>query len=346
VLMNSAWTDTETKKVIEKYKDRNIKIYTFEQRKFPRLYKDTRRPVPKNTSNLKEWYPPGSGDIYESFYNSGLMEKFINEGKEFAFLSNVENFGGNLGKRHMKLLNLICTSDYDFLTEVAERLITDHLGGIFVADDRTHSIRLLELSQVPLEYVDHFKANKFMYWNTNSLWVRLSPLQKKIKSGEFTLGVIANTRSVDGKNYVQLEMPAATAVQSFSKCAAVIVPRSRYLEVKTTADLFVLQSNIYSIDSDGRYAMNPARVFPTSPIVKLGEQFSSYSEYMKRFGGSLPNILELDHLTVSGNVYFGKGIELKGNVIIVANHGEQISIPDGATLENKIIAGNMRILDH
>ena len=61
---------------------------------------------------------------------------------------------------------------------------------------------------------------------------------------------------------------------------------------------------------------------------------------------SIPDILHLDHLTVSGSVNFGKGISLKGTVIIMANYGEHIDIPDGAILENKIVSGNLRILEH
>lgn len=37
---------------------------------------------------------------------------------------------------------------------------------------------------------------------------------------------------------------------------------------------------------------------------------------------------------------------LKGTVIIIANHGDRIDIPAGAILENKIVSGNLRILDH
>jgi hypothetical protein len=36
----------------------------------------------------------------------------------------------------------------------------------------------------------------------------------------------------------------------------------------------------------------------------------------------------------------------QGTVIIIANHGDRIDIPSGAMLENKIVSGNMRILDH
>ena len=39
-------------------------------------------------------------------------------------------------------------------------------------------------------------------------------------------------------------------------------------------------------------------------------------------------------------------VSLKGTVIIIANHGDRIDIPAGAILENKIVSGNLRILDH
>lgn len=40
-------------------------------------------------------------------------------------------------------------------------------------------------------------------------------------------------------------------------------------------------------------------------------------------------MLELDHLTVSGDVKFGRKVTLRGTVIIVANEGNRIEIPDG-----------------
>ena len=39
-------------------------------------------------------------------------------------------------------------------------------------------------------------------------------------------------------------------------------------------------------------------------------------------------------------------VSLRGTVIIIANHGDRIDIPAGAILENKIVSGNLRILDH
>lgn len=66
---------------------------------------------------------------------------------------------------------------------------------------------------------------------------------------------------------------------------------------------------------------------------------------MSRFS-SIPDMLELDHLTVSGDVTFGKNVVLRGTVIIIANHGDRIDVPAGANLENKIMSGNLRILAH
>jgi len=87
------------------------------------------------------------------------------------------------------------------------------------------------------------------------------------------------------------------------------------------------------------------RSFPTTPLVKLGTTFDKVQEFLKRFL-SIPDMLELDHLTVQGDVTFGRNVTLKGTVIIIANHGDRIDIPAGAFIENKIVSGNLRILDH
>ena len=37
---------------------------------------------------------------------------------------------------------------------------------------------------------------------------------------------------------------------------------------------------------------------------------------------------------------------LQGTVIIIAQESDQIDIPAGSVLENKIVTGNLRVLDH
>ena len=123
------------------------------------------------------------------------------------------------------------------------------------------------------------------------------------------------------------------------------ISRSRFLPVKKSSDLLLIMSNLYSLQN-GALDMSPDRMFQTTPLIKLGDQhFKKVNEFLQRFG-SIPDIIELDHLTVSGDVTFGKGVSLRGTVIIIANQGDRIDIPPGAIIENKIVSGNLRILDH
>lgn len=75
-------------------------------------------------------------------------------------------------------------------------------------------------------------------------------------------------------------------------------------------------------------------------------EFSADGQNFEKRFKSIPNITELDHLTVSGDVWFGKGVRLAGTCIIVANEGNKIMIPDGTSLENKLVTGNLSIIDH
>jgi len=56
--------------------------------------------------------------------------------------------------------------------------------------------------------------------------------------------------------------------------------------------------------------MNPDRQFTTVPLIKLGKEFAHVGQFLSRFK-SIPDILELDHLTVTGDVYFGSKVVLK-----------------------------------
>ena len=82
------------------------------------------------------------------------------------------------------------------------------------------------------------------------------------------------------------------------------------------------------------------------PLVKLGKEFSAIDDYQKRIPKKHPNILELEHLTIAGDVYIGSNVTLSGTVIIIAVDGSVIMIPDGSVLVDKVVTGNLRILDH
>lgn len=345
VLMNSFNTDEETHKIIKKYAGFKVEILTFNQSCFPRINKESLMPVPRDLdveNDIEAWYPPGHGDFYQSFYNSGLMKELIEKGRKYVFLSNIDNLGATVD---LSILDFCIQTQAEFIMEVTDKTRADVKGGTLI--QYQNHLRLLEVAQVPKDNIEDFKSvKKFNVFNTNNLWISLPAIQRVIEEGTLDMEVIVNPKVLEGGvNVIQLETAVGAAMKCFDKCRGINVPRSRFLPVKKTSDLLLIMSNLYQL-ADGTLHMSANRMFLSTPLIKLGdENFKNVRDFLKRFA-SVPDILELDHLTVSGNVTFGKGVSLKGTVIIIANHGDQIDIPAGAILENKIVSGNLRILDH
>ena len=102
----------------------------------------------------------------------------------------------------------------------------------------------------------------------------------------------------------------------------------------------LVQSNLFVFEN-GVLEKNPDRQFGGIPLIRLGNQFQSVEEYQNRFE-SIPDILELDLLTIVGNVFFGKNITLRGNVILVCERGE-LHLPDNSLIENKVLTGSIQV---
>jgi len=363
VLMNSFNTEEDTRKILRKYTKINLEIETFMQSMYPRLNRQSLLPIVKSVDSqildggsnhfdrpvvdLSGWYPPGHGDVYRSFVQSGLAEKMLKAGKKWIFISNIDNLGACVD---LNILNFLltghCSHDEtpSFVMEVTDKTRADVKGGTLVGYEGR--LRLLEIAQVPSEHVDEFTSvRKFRIFNTNNLWANLEEVQKLVDNHQLAMEVIRNPKTLDsGLNIIQLEEAAGAAICNFRGALGINVPRSRFLPVKTTSDLLLLMSNLYTMDQ-GYIIMSPLRNFPTVPLVKLGGEFQKVKDFLRRFA-NIPDLLELDHLTIAGDVYIGRGVSLKGTVIIIANHGDKICIPPSSLLENKIVSGNLHILDH
>lgn len=93
-LMTSFNTREDTLRIVKKYANRRLRITTFNQSRYPRIYKDTLLPCPTHVdAENKAWYPPGHGDLYTALVGSGLLAQLLNEGKEYLFASNSDNLG-------------------------------------------------------------------------------------------------------------------------------------------------------------------------------------------------------------------------------------------------------------
>jgi UTP--glucose-1-phosphate uridylyltransferase len=331
VLMNSFNTDKRTQKLTRQYG--NIK--TFNQSMFPRISSENLMPI----GGEQGYYPPGHGDLYYSLAKSGMLDELINEGKEYLFVSNVDNLAATID---LKILEHINEQDIDFCMEVTNKTRADIKGGTLI--NYNDSLTLLEIAQVPADKKSEFTSvRKFKIFNTNSVWINLKALKKKLEAG-FELDIIQNKKMVGDESIIQLETAIGAAIKFFDNNCGVLVPRSRFLPVKTCADLFLLESNLYT-ESNGFLTVNKNRGNQPQPIVKLlGKNFKTIEAYESSFN-NIPDIVDLDILTVSGNVRFGKNVVLKGIVIIFASEGCTIDIPEGSVLDDKILFGNLPITD-
>ncbi|KAF4598160.1 UTP-glucose-1-phosphate uridylyltransferase [Pleurotus pulmonarius] len=337
ILMTSFNTHEDTLRIIKKYANQQLRITTFNQSRYPRVV------------------PPGHGDVYNALLHSGVLDQLLSEGKEYLFISNSDNLGAVVDE---SILQHMIDSGSEFIMEVTDKTKADVKASssqgttLFYSDENIQggtlidyegSIRLLEIAQVPSEHVEDFKSvRKFKIFNTNNLWVNLKALKRIMETEAMDLEIIINPKTTDdGQAVIQLETAAGAAIKHFKNAHGINVPRKRFLPVKSCSDLLLIKSDIYSLQH-GQLVINEQRMFETTPVIKLGDHFKKIAQFQKRFK-MIPRILELDHLTVTGDVYFGRNVTLRGTVIVVANEGQRIDIPDGCILENRASLPSMQI---
>ncbi|GME95488.1 unnamed protein product [[Candida] boidinii] len=344
LLMNSFNTNADTALIVKKYQGHRIKIKTFNQSRYPRVFKDSLLPVPKSIDDrLDAWYPPGHGDLFESLVASGELDSLLDQGKEILFVSNGDNLGATVDTR---ILDHMLETGAEYIMELTDKTRADVKGGTLI--NYGGEIRLLEIAQVPKSHVEEFKSiKKFKNFNTNNLWINLRAIKRLVEANDLEVEIIPNSKSIAvGNNelgVIQLETAVGAAIRHFKNAHGIVVPRTRFLPVKTCSDLLLVKSDLFYLQH-GALKIDPSR-FGGAPLVKLGTHFKKVIDFQQRIP-HMPKILELDHLTVTGNVNFGRDVQLKGTVIVVCNDGDRIDIPNGSILENVVVTGNLTILEH
>ncbi len=326
VLMNSFYTQTETGKALDGYRDL-LEIEAFEQSRFPRIQKASGDPLDEKAFGREAWYPPGHGDFYYCIANRGLLDHWLSQGRDILFLSNSDNLGAVWDE---KILAHMIERDVPFLMELTPKTLADVKGGTIYQDgDR---LRLLEIAQVPDEHVDEFcSLKKFSTFSTNNIWINLRSLAEKLEQGALGLELIVNNKTVEGVDVVQLETAIGAAIEFFPGATGLLVPRERFRPVKRTSDLFLVQSNLFELE-EGRLRINSQRTIPELPDVNFGAPFDRLDEYNSRLK-AIPNILNLESLTLEGDIVFEGPAVLEGKVVLSANHGSR-TIGRGELLKN------------
>ncbi|KAL8550088.1 hypothetical protein ACS0TY_008788 [Phlomoides rotata] len=238
LLMNSFNTHDDTLKIVEKYTKSNIDIHTFNQSQYPRLVVEDFTPLPSKGNNTKEaWYPPGHGDVFPSLKNSGKLDALLSKGKEYVFVANSDNLGAVVD---LKILNHLVKNKNEYCMEVTPKTLADVKGGTLISYEG--KVQLLEIAQVPDEHVNEFKSiEKFKIFNTNNLWVNLQAINRLVEADALKMEIIPNPKEVDGIKVLQLETAAGAAIRFFDHAIGSNVPRSRFLPVKATSDLLLVQ---------------------------------------------------------------------------------------------------------
>ena len=337
VLMNSQSTRSDTMRALESHPalDAGLPVH-FLQSMEPKLDAESLAPVSWPPNPALEWCPPGHGDVYSSLRSSGMLDALLEHGFRYAMISNADNLGATPDAR---IAGHLEHGEIPFLMEVVEGTEADRKGGHIARRRADGQLVLRETAQTPPEDEESFRDyRRWRYYNTNSVWVDLSALKEKLDQtgGVLELPLIVNHKTVDPRDsssppVIQLETAMGAAIGSFKDAQLLCVPRSRFVPVKTTDDLLVLRSDVYTLSDELVVSAVPERV-GNLPYVELDPAFYKLlDEFEKRFPHGAPSLREADRLVVHGDVTFGDGVHVRGAVELDVDQPTQIDA--GTTLE-------------
>jgi len=333
VLMNSFHTRDDSLALLARYDDLAADVpFDFVQHKEPKLLVDGLESVEWPRDPALEWCPPGHGDIYPALLTSGMLATLLERGYRYAFMSNSDNLGAVLDPR---ILAWVAAEALPYVAEVTERTPADRKGGHIAVLEETGGLILRETAQTPEEDMDAFTdVDRHPFFHVNNLWVDLRALDGLLRERDGVMGLpmIVNEKTVDPADsstpaVYQLETAMGAAIGVFDGARAIRVPRARFVPVKKTNDLLVLRSDAYALGDGARIELAGGR--DRAPLVELDDDyFKLLDDFDARFPAGPPSLVRAERLTVAGDVRFGSGVRVVGDVTV---HGPR-RIEDGAEL--------------
>jgi len=338
VLMDSESTRSATLQALRAYDDLPVNGLDpdFMQSMIPKLDAETLAPVSWPERPALEWCPPGHGDVYGALRRSGMLAALRERGIRYAMISNSDNLGAQLDARvpaHMG------DRELPFLMEVVRGTEADRKGGHLARRRSDGRLILRESAQTPSADADSFRDyRRWQYYNTNNLWVDLDALHRTLErsGGVLELPLIINRKTVDPRDsgstpVIQLESAMGAAIGAFEGAELLLVPRTRFAPVKTTDDLLVLRSDVYTLSEDMTVEPIPERA-GDMPYVELDPRFYKIIDgFEARFPAGSPSLRDAQRLIVKGDVTFERGVVVRGAVTL--NGDEPRTITAGTVLE-------------
>lgn len=333
VFMNSFRTRRDTLSYLEQVPGLPVPgiPLDFLQSQFPKIRQDNGMPVEWAADPLKEWSPPGHGEVFAGLARSGVLERLAAEGFRYVNISNGDNLGAAPDAR---LAQWFASSGAPFAAEVCARTPNDRKGGHLAVRKSDGRVILREIAQTPPEDVEAFMdAGRHPYFNTNNLWVDLVALVQLMEERGSHLGLplIRNLKTVDPSDatspaVVQLESAMGAAIEVFPGATAIEVERNRFLPVKTTNELLLVRSDLFTLEED--FTLRSRR--STLPRVELDASlYRLIPDFDQRFAYPV-SLMEASSFSVTGDWTFGESVEVQGDVRLETV--EPARIDDGTIL--------------
>ncbi len=338
VLMNSFRTHEDSLAALEPYDDLSAGLPPdFLQNKVPKVRADDLSPASWPRDREHEWCPPGHGDLYVALRSSGILDALLERNIDLAFVSNSDNLGARVD---LGILGWMAEEGIPFVMEAANRTEADKKGGHLARRRSDKRLVLREVAQCPPAEIGQFQnVGLFRYFNTNTLWLNLHALDVALRGskGVLDLPMIRNEKTLDPTDrstpkVVQLETAMGAAISTFEGAEAIVVPRERFIPVKTTGDLLALWSDLVELGADFRLTPAEGRLPGDLAIELDASHFARIDQLEARFPRGAPSLRECTKLVVKGDVRFGAGVRLRGDVRIEHAGSGTLTIPDGEVI--------------
>jgi UTP--glucose-1-phosphate uridylyltransferase len=302
----------------------------FLQHQVPKVDQHSLSPVAHEPESAT-WCPPGHGDLYTALVTRGVLQRLLDAGRRYLFVSNSDNLGAVLD---LRILGWFVDQGVPFLMEVADRTEADRKGGHLAR--RAGQLILREVAQCPAGDLDTFQDHtRHRYFNTNNLWIDLHALAARIgPERPLVLPLIRNRKTVDPRDasstpVFQLESAMGAAIAVFPGAQAIRVPRSRLVPVKTTADLLRTRSDATLLLDDGRLV--PATERPPNVVLDKAH-YKLVGQLDEHFPHGPPSLKDCSSFVIKGEVFFGANVVCRGDVQVTAPPGEVRHVPEGTVL--------------
>src|SRR5664280_2892451 len=295
----------------------------------PKLRADDLTPVEWPADPKLEWCPPGHGDIYPTLLDSGVLDALLVAGFRYANVSNSDNLGASPSP---VLAGWFARSGAPVAAEITPRTPMDVKGGHLARRRSDGRLILRESAQTLGEDMRYFTdPDIHPYASTNNLWFDLQMLRDVLaeRGGVLGLPIIRNEKTVDPKDpsspaVIQIESAMGAAIEVFDGATAIVVPRSRFLPVKTTNELVLLRSDVYEWGDDDV----PRATVEQLPVVSLSGSYKKIGDLEARMPAPL-QLREATSLAVTGDWSFGADVSVVGDVTLGDEGG---LVPDGTRL--------------